>query len=83
MISVIDIKSIVQSGEGYNAEFKRSVPPKVKEISEEVCAFANATGGIILIGVTDENQIIGAQIDKKNVLLFRIELARLLQVFIV
>lgn len=66
MISVIDIKSIVQSGEGYNAEFKRSVPPKVKEISEEVCAFANATGGIILIGVTDENQIIGAQIDNKK-----------------
>jgi hypothetical protein len=38
----------------------------VKEISEEVCAFANATGGIILIGVTDENQIIGAQIDNKK-----------------
>ncbi len=66
MISQIEIKSIVQSGEGYNSEFKRSVPSKVKEISEEVCAFANAAGGTILIGVTDNNQIIGAQIDNKS-----------------
>jgi ATP-dependent DNA helicase RecG len=35
-----DIQSIVQSGEGYNAEFKVRLPNKVKEISEEICAFA-------------------------------------------
>lgn len=28
------IKSIVQSGEGYNAEFKVRVPNKLKEITE-------------------------------------------------
>lgn len=37
-----DIKLFVRSGEGYNAEFKVSVPSKVKELTEEVCAFANA-----------------------------------------
>jgi len=41
-----DIQSIVQSGEGYNAEFKISIPSKVKELAGEVCAFANAAGAI-------------------------------------
>ena len=44
-----DIKSIAQSGEGYNAEFKIRVPAKVKELTEEVCAFANAAGGVLLL----------------------------------
>ncbi len=34
-----DIKSIAQSGEGYNAEFKISIPSKVSELAGEVCAF--------------------------------------------
>jgi ATP-dependent DNA helicase RecG len=63
MISVDEIKAIIASGEGYNAEFKLSVPSKVKELSEEVCAFANAAGGILLLGVDDNNQIKGIVID--------------------
>jgi len=39
------------------------VPSKLKELSEEICAFANAAGGLLLIGVGDDNQIIGAEID--------------------
>src|SRR5690606_14222880 len=58
-----DIKSIVQSGEGYNAEFKIRVPNKVKEITEELCAFANSAGGVLLIGVSDDNIIHGVSID--------------------
>jgi len=63
MITSDDIKLLVASGEGYNAEFKVSVPSKVKEITEEVCAFANAAGGIVLIGVNDQNQIVGVTVD--------------------
>ena len=59
----VDIKSIISSGEGYNAEFKVSVPAKVKELTEEVCAFANAAGGILLLGVDDENNIQGVDIN--------------------
>ncbi|MFP4506918.1 MAG: RNA-binding domain-containing protein, partial [Cyclobacteriaceae bacterium] len=55
--------SIIQSGEGYNAEFKIRVPNKLKELSEEICAFANAAGGVLLIGVSDDNEIHGAEID--------------------
>lgn len=59
MITAEDIQLIVASGEGYNAEFKGSIPSKVKELSEEVCAFANAAGGVLLIGVSDANEIVG------------------------
>ncbi|HLV40661.1 MAG TPA: RNA-binding domain-containing protein, partial [Brumimicrobium sp.] len=58
-----DIQSIAQTGEGYNAEFKVRVPSKVKEITEEICAFANSAGGVLLIGVDDDNNIQGVTID--------------------
>lgn len=57
---------MVKGGEGYNVDFKRSVPSKVKEISDEVASFANATGGYVLIGVDNDNQIIGAEIDNNK-----------------
>ncbi|MBP7397074.1 MAG: putative DNA binding domain-containing protein, partial [Flavobacterium sp.] len=63
MLNPTEIKSIVASGEGYNAEFKVSLPSKIKEITEEVCAFANASGGVVLIGVDDANTIKGITID--------------------
>ena len=58
-----DIQLIIPSGEGYNAEFKVAVPSKVHELTEQICAFANAAGGVLLIGVDDTNQIIGVSID--------------------
>jgi len=63
MITSDDIKLLVSSGEGYNAEFKISVPSKVKELTEEICAFANAAGGVLLIGVNDANELKGVTID--------------------
>ncbi len=63
MLNPTEIKSIIASGEGYNAEFKVSIPNKIKEITEEVCAFANASGGVVLIGVDDANTIKGITID--------------------
>ncbi|BDB57134.1 ATP-binding protein [Flavobacterium ammonificans] len=63
MLNPTEIKSIIAAGEGYNAEFKVSIPSKIKEITEEVCAFANASGGIVLIGVDDANTIKGITID--------------------
>ncbi|MBI9037548.1 MAG: putative DNA binding domain-containing protein [Bacteroidales bacterium] len=66
MLSKEDIKSIVSSGEAYNAEFKVRVPSKVKELAEEVCAFANAAGGVVLLGVDDQNIIQVIQIDNRK-----------------
>ena len=51
MLTSDDIKVIVSKGEGFNIEFKVRVPQKVRDLAEEVCAFANAAGGYLLIGV--------------------------------
>ena len=63
MLTADDIQLNIAGGEGYNAEFKVSVPAKVREISEEVCAFANAAGGVVLIGIDDKNRLKGTTID--------------------
>ncbi len=65
-INASDIKSILASGEGYNAEFKEHIPRKVKTIAEEVCAFANAAGGVLLLGVNDNNEIKGITIKNRQ-----------------
>lgn len=63
MLSAEDIKSLATSGEGYNVDFKVRVPAKVRDLSHEVCAFANSEGGYVLIGVDDNGRIVGAAID--------------------
>jgi ATP-dependent DNA helicase RecG len=62
MLTPEEIKSIAGSGEGYNADFKRSVPSKVRELSQDVCAFANSEGGYVLIGIDNDDRIIGATV---------------------
>lgn len=66
MLTASQIQELVKGGEGYNVDFKRSVPSKVKEISDEVAGFANVAGGYVLIGVDNDNQIIGAEIDNNK-----------------
>jgi len=63
MLTRTDIHNIIALGEGYYAEFKLRPPAKVREIAAEVCAFANASGGVILFGVDDQNHIRGCNID--------------------
>ena len=62
-MTVEQITSIIALGGGYQAEFKVSVPSKVRDLTEEICAFANAAGGVLLIGVDDNNVIKGVSID--------------------
>lgn len=57
------LKSLISSGVGYNLELKKSIPRKVKEVTEEICAFANAAGGTLLLGVGDDNGIQGVSFD--------------------
>jgi ATP-dependent DNA helicase RecG len=66
MLNSTDIIAIVNSGEGFNAEFKVNLPSNLKSITEEVCAFANASGGIVLIGVDDKNTIKGVTLDNSK-----------------
>ena len=55
------IEEIIALGEGFTTEFKSSVK---SDLGREVCAFANANGGIILIGVDNDGTICG--IDDHN-----------------
>ena len=50
------LSNLIALGEGFTTEFKRSLP---SDLGREICAFANATGGIILIGVDDAGTVIG------------------------
>ena len=50
------LKKLIRLGEGFTLEFKRT---GTSNIGRELCAFANATGGKILIGVSDDGAICG------------------------
>jgi len=63
-----DLDVILSEGESYTVEFKESPD---KELSSEVCAFANASGGKVYIGVHDKGYVIGT--DTSNVARSRIQ----------
>ncbi len=50
------LMDLVALGEGFTTEFKRA---GTSNLGREICAFANATGGVILIGVSDNGEIVG------------------------
>ncbi|MDE2745003.1 MAG: putative DNA binding domain-containing protein [Chloroflexota bacterium] len=51
-----ELNDVIALGEGFTTEFKRGMP---SDLGREVCAFANASGGIILLGVTDAGKVVG------------------------
>ena len=52
------LSHLIALGEGFTTEFKRSMP---SDLGREICAFANATGGVILIGVDDAGTVTGVR----------------------
>lgn len=53
-----ELKEIIDNGENSYIEFKEE-GIKVKDLAEEIVAFANSEGGMILIGVDDNRNIVG------------------------
>ena len=60
---VNELLEIVNNGENFYIEFKEE-QIKSKDLGEEIVAFANSEGGTILIGVSDDKNIVGTQDDK-------------------
>lgn len=58
-----EIESLIEQGEGYNLEFKQSVPSKTSDLARELCAFANANGGTVLVGIDDKGKTVGININ--------------------
>ena len=52
------LSDLIARGEGFTTEFKITMPrPSV--LGREICAFANATGGVILLGVDHDGTVCG------------------------
>jgi len=60
-----ELKRLIDQNEGYNFELKQSTSLK-QEIGQAVSAFANTSGGIILVGVSSDGNIVGVDIGKKT-----------------
>jgi len=58
-----DLKTMIAAGESQTVEFKESFG---EETLETLAAFANSSGGTVLIGVTDSAGIIGAHVGKES-----------------
>ncbi|MDO9230187.1 MAG: ATP-binding protein, partial [Syntrophales bacterium] len=56
-----ELKLILEEGEGYRIEFKEAL----SSIDREMVAFANASGGRLFIGVTDQKSVRGISINNK------------------
>ena len=50
-------------GEDSTIEFKREMPHK-NSLADEIAAFANTQGGMILIGIDDNREIVGIELQK-------------------
>ena len=55
-----ELDTIIQSGEGYKTEFKRNLNT---DLSKELVAFANSSGGKIYLGIEDNGTVSGVTID--------------------
>ncbi|HMP98698.1 MAG TPA: ATP-binding protein [Cyclobacteriaceae bacterium] len=55
-----ELEALVREGEGYKLEFKRKINDAAKVVAE-LCAFANSSGGVLLVGVNDDKQIPGVK----------------------
>jgi ATP-dependent DNA helicase RecG len=53
-----DILAMIAAGEGQTVEFKRDISQR-SDTAGELIAFANTGGGTLLVGVTDDAQIVG------------------------
>ena len=56
-----ELKELIEQGEGYFVEFKEQIGVS---LDKEMVAFANASGGKIVIGVADSGKIIGSGINR-------------------
>ena len=52
-----NILELVKTGEGYTTEFKERL--SADTLGKEMCSFANASGGKIILGVKDNGDILG------------------------
>lgn len=60
-ITLDELQLLIQEGEGYKIEFKENL----SGLDKEMTAFANGSGGTVIIGVKDDGTITGTTITNK------------------
>lgn len=58
------IRELIETDEGYNLEFKEKIG---SNLDKEICVFANAKGGKIILGVEDSGKIINFKLSNSDV----------------
>ena len=56
-----ELLKIIETGEGHSIEFKKSTKEITKDVYDTVCSFSNRDGGHILLGVSDDGDILGVE----------------------
>ena len=54
-----EFRESIRAGESDRMEFKREARD-LSAVGRAVCAFANSSGGVVVIGVDDRGEIVGA-----------------------
>lgn len=54
---------LIKTGEGYTLEFKENIS---SSIGKDICAFANASGGRIIVGVKDDGAVVGFNLSNSD-----------------
>ena len=65
-MTFLEVLKRIQEGEGANVEFKRVAGRDLAPIGRALCAFANTAGGLIILGVDDNQEIVGVRDDAEN-----------------
>ena len=55
----IELLNLIHGGENIRVEFKKSTSEITKDVYDTVCSFSNRDGGIIVLGVKDNGEILG------------------------
>lgn len=61
VVPELRVKELLRRGEGVNVEFKLDLQKESVRLLQSVVAFANTSGGTIIVGVNDEGIAIGIQ----------------------
>ena len=59
---MIELKNILAEGEGYFVEFKE----RISGLDKEMVAFANASGGRIYLGISDDGKMKGYKLTNRE-----------------
>ena len=57
------LKELIAKGEGIDIEFKESKSKLNKDLFDTICAFLNRIGGHIFLGVKDNKQVVGLDLE--------------------